>query len=96
MRFQERRTDLQMLKEKSLNLNFVFYIVTVAFIFAIFFCRFSADTEVLFKLLSSSSCAPLRRCPCPSFVCSCLSRAKKCLKMERERKYLNFAVENNC
>lgn len=35
MRFQ-KRLDLQMLKEKSLNLNFVFGIVTLVLIFTIF------------------------------------------------------------
>lgn len=59
MRFQ-KRLDLQMLKEKSLNLNFVFCIVTLVLIFYHLFLasrRFSADTEELIKLFSSYSCA---------------------------------------
>lgn len=85
-----------MLKEKSLNLNFVFCIVTLVFIFTIFFLasrRFSADTEALLELFSSYSRATLRHCLCPSLACSHLSRAGICLKRKTGGTCLNFTEE---
>lgn len=72
-----------MLKEKALNLNVVFYVVTLVFIFTVFFRgqqKAFSRYEGLLEQFCSHSCAALTLCHCPSYVCATLSRAGAHLK----------------